>query len=332
MRAAVYSKTGPAKEVLSIVDLPRPEPGQGEVRVRIAWSGVNPSDTKSRAGTRSPVLPFAQISPHSDGAGVIDAVGPGVSKDRIGQNVWLWNAAWGRAQGTAAEWVVLPEQQAVLLPANVDLAVGALLGIPALTAYHAVGLGSGVAGKRILVAGGAGAVGHYAVQMAKLAGARQVIATVSSEAKGKLASAAGADLVLNYREGNLAQRVLEATDGLGVDRIIEVDFAANVAVDFAMIAVGGDVVVYGSGQPDIAVPFVPAILKNVNIAFFIVYNLSPEDRKRAIVGLTALLEHGALQHNIAARLPLARIAEAHEMVESGSATGNVVVEVQPLLP
>jgi len=246
---------------------------------------------------------------------------------RIGQRVWVWNAAWGRAQGTAAEWVVMPEAQAVPLPAHVDLEVGALLGVPALTAYQAVALGSGVAAKRVLVAGGAGAVGHYAVQMAKLAGAQQIISTVSSAAKSQVAETAGADVVLNYREGELASRVLEATGGAGVDRIIEVDFAANVSEDFAMIAPGGDIVVYGSGRPEIPVPFAPAIIKNVNVAFFIVYNLSAGDRTRAIDGLTEQLDRRSLQHNFAARLPLQRIAEAHELVESGQAVGNVIVEV-----
>lgn len=327
MRAAVYSRTGPAHEVLSLVDRPDPAPGPGEVRVRIAWSGVNPSDTKSRAGLRSSVLPFPEITPHSDGAGVIDAVGEGVPAARIGERVWLWNAAWGRAQGTASDRVCLPQAQAVRLPDATLLEVGALLGIPALTAWHSVMSGTGCAGKRVLVAGGAGAVGHYAIQMAKLAGASQVIATVSSPVKAQLARAAGADLVLDYREGELASRVLAATGGLGVDRIIEVDMAANASVDLAMIAMGGDIVVYGSGQPEIQVPFAPAILRNVTLAFFIVYHLSPADRARAVQGLTDLLERERLQHNIAARVPLDRIAHAHELVESGKAIGNVLVEV-----
>jgi NADPH2:quinone reductase len=212
------------------------------------------------------------------------------------------------------------------LPEGVDLEVGAALGIPALTAYHAVAFGSGVAGKTVLVAGGAGAVGHYAVQMAKLAGARRIIATVSSAEKGELARAAGADLVLNYREGDLGRLVMEATDGHGVDRIIEVDMAANAATDFGMIAVGGEIVVYGSGEPQMQIPFGPAILKNVVVAFFIVYNLSAADRKRAVDGITALLEAGALQHNIAVRLPLERIVEGHELVETGRAGGNVVLD------
>ncbi|QSX77764.1 NADPH:quinone reductase [Agrilutibacter solisilvae] len=309
MKAASYTRTGNAHEVLSIVELERPEPGAGEVRVRIAWSGVNPSDVKSRAGTRSKTLPFPRVTPHSDGAGVIDAVGPQVPVERIGERVWIWNAAWGRADGTAAQWLVLPAGQAVRLPDNVDLEVGALLGIPALTAYHAVHMGGGVAGKRVLVAGGAGAVGHYAVQMAKLAGARQVIATVSSPEKAALARSAGADLTIDYRREDLPTAVLAATDGLGVDRIVEVDFAANAQQDFASLATGGDVVVYGSGQPDISVPFVPGILKNISVHFFIVYHLSARDRSQAINGLTDLLARGQLQHNIAARLPLDRIVQ-----------------------
>lgn len=327
MRAATYTRTGPAHDVLDIIELPRPEPGPGEVRVRIAWSGVNPSDTKSRAGTRSNVLPFPRITPHSDGAGVIDAVGSGVAATRIGQRVWLWNAAWGRAEGTAAEWVVLPQEMAVPLPDAVPLEVGALLGIPALTACHAVLHAGGVRDKRVLVAGGAGAVGHYAVQMARLAGARQVIATVSSDAKGRIASEAGADAVVNYRAGDFAEQVRILTGGHGVDRIIEVDFAANAAADFDIVAANGDIAVYGSGQPLMQVPFVPAILKNVRVSFFIVYHLAPADREAATRQLTAWLEAGALQHNIALRLPLDRIAEAHEAVESGHAVGNVVLAV-----
>jgi NADPH:quinone reductase len=327
VRAAIYSRTGPARDVLSIESVDTPVAAPGEVRVRVAWSGVNPSDVKARAGLRSATMPFPRIVPHSDGAGVIESVGEGVPADRIGQHVWLWNAAWGRAAGTAAEFVVLPQEQAVPLADGVDLDVGACLGIPALTAMHAVLSGGGVAGRRVLVAGGAGAVGNYAVQMAKQAGARQVLASVSSGAKAHLARAAGADVTVNYREESLVEFVREATQGDGVERIIEVDLAANAASDFAMIRTGGDIVVYGSGQPEISVPFVPAILKNVTVAFFIVYNLAPADRERATATLTAQLVDGALRHNIAARLPLEEIAQAHELVESGQAVGNVVLRI-----
>lgn len=327
MRASFYERTGPAAEVLTLGELPAPEPGPGEVRVRVAWSGVNPSDVKSRAGLRTKALPFPRVVPHSDGSGTIDRVGEGVDPVRLGERVWLWNAAWGRAHGTAAEFVALPAEQAVPLPEGTDLAAGACLGIPALTAYHAVTVDGGVEGRSVLVAGGAGAVGHYAVQLAKLKGARQVIATVSSPAKAELARAAGADLVVNYREEGFAARCREATGGRGLDRIIEVDFAANVAADLEALRPEGEVVVYGSGLPEIPVPFAPAILKNVRIRFFIVYNLTPEDRARAVVDLSRLLEENALTHNIGARLPLARIAEAHDLVEHGRVTGNVVLEV-----
>lgn len=327
MRAASYTRTGPTREVLTVGEMETPSAGPGEVRVRLMWSGVNPSDVKTRAGVRSATLPFARIVPHSDGMGVIDEVGEGIDPERIGQRVWTWNAAWGRAEGTAAEYVTLPARQAVALPDGIADEVGACLGIPALTAWQAAHVDGGVEGKRVLVAGGAGAVGHYAVQMARLAGASQVIATVSSDEKAALAKAAGADIALNYRTGDLVAAVLDATGGNGVDRIIEVDFAANVDQDIAMLKPEGDLVVYGSGRPDIAVPFVPSILKNIRLRFFIVYNLSPADRKAAIAGLTALLAEGALQHNIAARLPLDRIAEAHELVESGRAVGNVVLSI-----
>ncbi len=327
MRAAVYDHTGPAAEVLSIAELPTPAPGPQEVRVRLRWSGVNPSDVKTRAGVRSKTLPFPRIVPHSDGAGVIDQVGEGVDRARIGERVWLWNAAWQRPNGTAAEYVALPAPQAVRLPDGIDLAAGACLGIPALTAYHAVTVDGGVRGKAVLVAGGAGAVGHYAVQLARLQGARQIIASVSTPEKAALARAAGAELVVNYRTENLVNRCLEATAGVGMDRIIEVDFAANVTADFAVLRPEGDIVVYGSGAGEVAVPFVPAIMKNVRLRFFIVYNLNPEDRMRAVRDLSLYLETNSLVHHIGARLPLARIGEAHELVEQGRVTGNVVLVI-----
>jgi NADPH2:quinone reductase len=328
MRAAAYERTGPAGEVLSIVELATPAAGPGEVRVRMSWSGVNPSDVKSRAGVRSRTLAFPRIVPHSDGAGTIDQVGTGVDPSRIGENVWLWNAAWGRAYGTAAQYVVLPANQAVPLPPDVEAAAGACLGIPALTAYHAVTMDGGVAGKNVLVAGGAGAVGHYAIQIAKLKGAKQVLATVSNSEKAALARAAGADLVINYKTDDLAKKCQDATGGKGPDRIIEVDFAANVSADFAAVRAEGDIVVYGSGAAEIPVPFFPAIVKNVRLRFFIVYNLNADDRARAVAELTGFLAAGKLKHNIAVRLPLARIAEAHELVEQGRVTGNVVLQVE----
>lgn len=328
MQAAFYESTGPARDVLHVGRIELPEPGPGEVRVRVVCSGVNPSDVKSRAGLRNKTLPFPRIVPHSDGAGVVDAVGPGVRSPRVGERVWIWNAAWKRPGGTAAEHVVLPAAQAVHLPEQVGFDAGACLGIPALTAYHAAAVDGGVTGKSVLVAGGAGAVGHYAIQCARLMGARQVIATVSGEAKARLALAAGADLVLNYRQGDVAARIREATGG-GVDRVIEVDIAANSALDLQVLKQGGDVVVYGSGAGEFTLPFFPLILQHVRLRFFIVYELGAADRAHAEAHLGSWLRRGVLAHNVAHRVPLARIAEAHELVESGQALGNVVVECTP---
>jgi NADPH2:quinone reductase len=327
MQAAFYERTGPAREVLQVASLPDLQPGPGELRVRLRWSGVNPSDVKSRAGLRNKALAFPRVVPHSDGMGIVDAVGAGVAQARIGQRVWVWNAAWGRAFGTAAQYVVLPERQAVPLPDRTADEAGACLGIPALTALHATAGWGGVAGQRVLVAGGAGAVGHYAVQFARLLGARQVLATVSSAAKAEVARAAGADTVIDYRRDDLAQRVREATGGAGVDRIVEVDVAANGAVDATLLRPGGACVVYGSGTAEFALPFFPLIVNNVTLHFFIVYNLADDARQRAVDTLTGWLESDAVVHRIAERLPLERIAEAHERIEQGAVSGNLVLAI-----
>jgi NADPH:quinone reductase len=329
MQAAFYESTGPAREVLHVGQLEQPEPGPGEVRVRVHCSGVNPSDVKGRAGLRNKALPFPRIVPHSDGAGIVDAVGAGVTAPRVGERVWIWNAAWKRAWGTAAEFVVLPAAQAVPLPENVGFDAGACLGIPALTAYQAAAVDGGVVGKSVLVAGAAGAVGHYAVQCARLLGARQVIATTSNEVKAKLALDAGADLAVNYRDADAAARIRQATGGAGVDRIIEVDIAANAALDVQVLKAGGDIAVYGSGAGDFALPFFPLIVNNIGMRFFIVYELSATDRAQALAHVGSWLKKGLLAHNIAARMPLSSIAQAHELVESGRAVGNVVVECRP---
>lgn len=327
MKVAYYEQTGPAADVLVLGDMPDPEPGEGEVRVRTQWSGVNPSDVKARSGVRGPTMPFPRVIPHSDGMGVVDAVGAGVDPSRLGRRVWLWNAAWGRPNGTAASLVVLPQHQAIELPENVPGEVGACLGIPAMTAAHAVLTDGGVAGQRVLVAGGAGAVGHYAVQLAHLLGARQVIATVSSPAKAALARAAGADVVIDYRSDNVGDRVRAATKGAGVDRIIEVDIAANATIDVEVIRPDGMWVVYGSSARQVNLSFSPMISRNILVRFFIVYHLCPADRQRASAVLKDLLRREQLQHNIAVRLPLTSIAEAHDLVEAGSVIGNVVVSI-----
>jgi len=327
MRAACYDRVGPARDVLQLVELPDPLPAAGELRVRLQWSGVNPSDVKSRAGLRNRALAFDRIIPHSDGMGIIDRVGDGVATDRIGQRVWVWNAAWGRPFGTAAEYVCLPERMAVPLPEGVDGEAGACLGIPAMTAAHAVLMDGGVTGKTVLIAGGAGAVGHYAIQLASLCGAAHIITTVSGDAKAALARAAGADTVLNYKTEPVAERIRAITGGAGVDRVIEMDIATNGPLDLDVLRTGGELVAYGSSPAPMNLAFPTLLAKNIHLKFFMVYHLTEADRLRAQSLLQRLLARGLLSHNIAARLPLDQIVAAHETVESGQMVGNVVVRI-----
>jgi NADPH2:quinone reductase len=324
MRAAWYERNGPAREVLTVGEMPNPEPGPGEVRVRVHSSGVNPSDWKSRAGTARPMA-FPRVIPHSDGAGVIDRVGPGVPTRRVGERVWMWNVQWKRPFGTAAELVTLPAAQAVRLPEGVGFEEGACLGIPALTAHRAVTSDGAITGQTILVSGGAGAVARYAIQMARLLGAGQVIATVSSAAKAAIAREAGADLTIDYKTEPVADRVLQATGGRGADRVIEVDMAGNAALLPKIVAQDGLCIAYGSNAPEVAFGFGPMILRGAAVRFFIVYELSEEHRRRGIADLTGWLGAGRLSHAIAARYKLDEIAAAHEAVETGSAIGKVIV-------
>mgnify|MGYP000275853544 CR=1 FL=1 len=324
MKAAFYDRLGPAIDVLQLGEIPRPDPEAGEVRVRVHWSGVNPSDVKTRMGLRMG-MPYPRVIPHSDGMGVVDAVGDGIPASRLGERVWLWNAARGRPHGTACEWLCLPSEQAVHLPDSMSDEAGACLGIPALTALHSVLMDGGVAGKTVLVAGGAGAVGHYAVQMACELGAARVLTTVSTPEKEALARAAGANDVIRYNSEPLVERVLELTGGRGVDRVIELDLATNGAADLALLADFGECVVYGSTGPSFQLPFYPLLAKNIQLRFFLVYSLAAADRARAVATLTRMLERGTLQHNIGVRLPLDEIVRAHEMVERGEVTGNLVL-------
>lgn len=327
MKAVWYEGQGPAAEVLQFGELPTPQPAAGEVRVRLHWSGVNPSDVKRRAGLGNRPLPFPRVVPHSDGSGVIDEIGPGVPVSRLGERVWVWNAAWGRPHGTAAEYVTLPSRQAVRLPDGVALEAGACFGIPALTALHAVLGKGGVRDKTVLVAGGAGAVGHYAVQFARRLGARQVITTVSSDAKARIALQAGADVAVDYRREDVVARAHALTDGQGVDRVIEVDLAVNGELDAGLLRPGGDIMAYGSGKPAFTLPFFPLISHGLSLHFFIVYHLTEAERAAAEATLSELLTSPGLNHRIGARLPLAEIVHAHELQESGRAVGNVLLHI-----
>ncbi len=288
MKAVCYERFGPAAEVLSFGDMADPVAGPGEVLVRLHASGVNPSDVKLRSGTRAgAVMGFPRVVPHSDGAGVIVAAGAGVDPGRVGERVWVWNAGWQRAFGTAAEFVALPAEQAVRLPDGTGFAEGACFGIPAMTAWYAV-MGDGpVAGQTVLVTGGAGTVGRYAVQMARLGGAR-VIATVSSEAKGRHSTA---EEWINYTTTDVASAVMELTGGAGVDRIVEVDFGANQAVDLALVKPGGVIAAYASAAEMVPrLEFYPFMFKNARLHMLIVYQLAGETRRAGERQLTDWLE------------------------------------------
>ena len=294
--------------------------------MRIHASGVNPSDVKARGGSRG-ALAYPYVIPHSDGAGVVDAIGSGVSPSRMGERVWTWNAAWRRPFGTCAEFVCLPSAQAVSLPSNTGFDAGACLGIPAMTACHAA-LGDGpLGGKTVLVTGGAGAVGHYAIQFAKWSGAT-VITTVSGELKSQHAKAAGADHVINYREDDVVSAVRELTAGAGVDRIVEVEFGGNLAVSNQVLKVGGVIAAYGSAAvPTPQLPFYPMMFNHTTMHLLLVYALTDSQRERACGLIDSALAAGFLKHHIGARFSLDDTAQAHVAVETGSVIGNVIVNV-----
>ncbi len=329
MRAITYDRFGSAKDVLKLEDLPIPKPGPGEVLVRLKASGVNPSDIRARAGGRPGVTkpPFPKIIPHSDGAGIIEAVGDERLHSRIGERVWIWNGQWRRAYGTAADYIAVPAEQAVRLPDHISFETGAILGIPALTATHAV-LGAGpVDGKTILVSGGAGTVGRLAVQIAAVSGAR-VIATAHGAQDIEAAQSAGASAVLDYRSTNLANDILAATDGAHVDHVVEVEFGKNIDTLTQVIAERGRIVTYGSAQAMTpTLPFYPLLFKAVSIDLVLVYLLNQRERSRAIEQLNALLERGVMDFRISQKLSLEECARAHEIVEAGERAGSIVLTV-----
>jgi NADPH2:quinone reductase len=324
MKAVWYERNGPAREVLQCGDMPDPVPGAGEVLVRVHASGVNPSDWKTRSGSRP--MAAARVIPHSDGAGVIERVGPGVDVSRVGERVWIWNGQWKRPFGTAATYIVVPLDQAVRLPDSTPFEAGACLGIPALTAHRAVTIDGSPEGQIVLVSGGAGAVGHYAIQFAKLLGAAQVIATVSSNAKADHARAAGADEIINYRDDSVAERVREITSGRGVDRVVEVDIAGNATLIPKIIAQDGLCAAYGSNAAQACFDFGPMILSGAAVRFFIVYELSAAARERGVSDLTRWMEQGRVKHAVAKTMPLERAADAHELLEQGKVIGNIVLQ------
>ncbi len=320
MRAAIYEQAGPSAAVLRVQEVPTPEPGPGEVRVRIECSGVNPTDWKSRSGTTARPIDGFQI-PHHDGAGSIDAVGPGVDPGRVGQRVWVWLAAAGRKWGTAAQWTVVPERQAVPLPDGVSFELGASLGVPAMTAHRCLFADGPVTGRTVLVAGGAGAVGHFAIELAKHAGAR-VVTTVSGPAKAELAAKAGADLVVNYKEADAA----EAIKAFGpVDRVIELALRTNLPLDLEVIAPNREIVTYAAeALPDPAVPVRACMNANVALRFVLLYGVPPEALDQAAADITRALTEGALTELPVHKHALDDIVAAQDAVEAG-AVGKVLV-------
>jgi len=325
MRAIWYDRTGPAREVLQLGDRPTPEPGRGQALIRVRASGVNPSDAGMRAGPAP--MAYPRITPNSDGAGVVEAVGPGVAATWVGKRVWFYNGQRnGRAFGSAAEYIELDTDLLSELPDEVSFAEGATLGIPCMTAHRSLFLAGPVQGRTVLVTGGAGAVGHYAVQLAAWAGAT-VIATVSSEEKAQRARAGGARHVIDYRREDVAARVRELTGGEGVDHVVDVDFGGNLTASLACVKVNGSIAYYATkGAREPAVPAGEAMRLNLSI-HGVYLPISPhEARRRAQADITRWISTGKRMLSVAGRFPLEDCAGAHEMVEAGGKVGTVVVE------
>ena len=326
MRAAWHAEFGPAAEVLQIGDLDTPEPGEGEVLVRVRASGINPLDVKKRAGARG-ALEVDRAVPHYDGAGVIEAVGSGVDAGRMGDRVWLFEGQFGRWLGTAAEYISLPSSRAVLLPDAVSFAEGACLGIPALTAHRAVCADGSVAGQTILVTGAAGAVGSYAVQFAALSGAT-VIGTVSSDQKAERAVAYGAAHTINYKSEDVVARVKELTDGAGVDRVVEVELGGNMPVTSRVLKANAVIAAYASmAVPEATVPFYPFLRTGPKIEIVACFTVPEADKMQGVRDIGEWMAAGNLRHNVGPSFPLEDIVAAHQTVESGSVIGGAVLEI-----
>lgn len=326
MKAVWFEQFGD-DDVLQFGELPDPTPGVGEVRVRLATSGVNPSDTKKRRGSFPNLLDDGYVIPHSDGAGVIDAVGEGVSPTRVGERVWVYQAQHGRRFGTTAQLVCLPEARAPKLADEAGFEIGAVLGIPVMTAHRCVFADGDVAGTTILVTGGAGRVGHYAIQWASQAGAN-VIATASNEIDKQACIDAGANTVINHRDADWAKAALAANGGNPIDRIVEVEFGANLAQALDCLRKGGVIATYSSSQDmSPTIPFYRMMFMDLTVRFVIVYDMPESAKEQAIADIDAKLRAGQLQHRISDRFPMAESAAAQTAVESGGKRGCVIIDI-----
>lgn len=325
MKAVTWRGFGPAREVLQIEDLAVPKPTSGEVLVRVAFSGVNPSDCKARGGARPGVTkpPFEVVVPHSDGAGVIEAVGEGVDAACVGERVWLWNGQWQRPFGTCAEYISVPAEQAIALPDDVPLEDGAVMGIPGLTAAQTVFGGGDVTGQTVLVSGGGGSVGFLAVQLAAWGGAT-VIATCGARDMDRV-KAAGAAHVFDYASPTLAADILAVCDGL--DRAVEVELGPNLLLLAEVMKPLGTIAAYGSAK-DMApeMPFGPMLFKALKLDISLIYILPLAERAAAIARLHGAFADGALKLDAPNVFALEEAAAAHEMVEAGGRTGAVLVK------
>jgi NADPH2:quinone reductase len=326
MKAAYYTKQGKPTEVIQYGEQPTPHAAAGEVRVRLHASAVNPADTNRTVG-RSYAMEGPLIIPNSDGAGVVDEIGAGVDAAWLGKRVWLYNGQrGGRLLGTAAECIALNVDLVSELPDNTRFHEGACLGIPCMTAHRCVTLGGDLQGKTVLVTGGAGAVGHYAVQWAKRYGAR-VIATVSSDDKAAHAKAAGADFTVNYRSEDVVARVRDITANAGVHHVVDVDFGGNLKTTLALLTVNGSIAYYatkGNPTPTITVP--DLMRKNVSIHGVLLNSAPHMARQRAQRDIVAWLREGGMHHAVSEVFSLARTADAHEAVEFRPKLGTVVVD------
>jgi NADPH2:quinone reductase len=322
--AGWYERHGAAREVLQVGEQPDPLPGKGEVRVRLRASGVNPSDIKARGGSR-PVIP-PRVIPNSDGAGEIDRVGPGVARSRLRQRVWVYNGQWQRPFGTSAQYICLPAAQVIPLPRKVSFAQGACLGIPVMTAHRCLFADGPIKGMTVLVAGGAGVVGHYAVQLARWAGAH-VIGTVSSAEKAQHARKGGAHATINYRTENVATRLDELTLGQGIDRVVDVELGVNLATYEKALRPSAMIATYAAAAAQDSV--LPSRLRqrNITVRMVFVYTMPDSAKQQAIADIARWIARGGPKYAIAARFPLAQIAAAHETVESGNKIGHVVLDI-----
>jgi len=331
MRAAWFDSFGSAKDVLQVGEQQTPVAGVGEVLVRLATSGVNPSDVKKRAGSFPNLLDGGFVIPNSDGAGIIEAVGDGVDAGRVGERVWIYQAQYGRRFGTAAEFVAIDAQRAPKLPDAASFEVGACLGIPVMTAHRCVFADGDVAGQTILVTGGAGRVGHYAVQWASRAGATVVATASNDEDRESCLSAgahAGAHHVVNHRSDNVAAEIMAVTHGALIDRIVDVEFGGNLPTSVEVLRIGGTIATYASTHvPEPTLPFFQMMYKDITIRCVIVYAMPEAAKDHAIADIDTALSASALQHRIAHTLPLDQIVESNELVEQGSIRGAVVLSI-----